>query len=224
MGTLGLLFRWSPAIFWCSFSALVLVLLARVTTYTDPRVVAGAAIAAASAIAMLVRRHQHHTKLSLRWLKAFAADVATVGAAGLTPKGSGTIGAVAALPAGWLLARVDWPIRAAVLAVLTIATTYATEVYVRSAAAALGSDAAHLDPSEVVVDEYVGVLLALAFVPWTWPWATAAFVLFRILDITKPGPVAWGERSFPGGLGVMLDDVIAGLLAGLALAIARAVM
>ncbi len=80
------------------------------------------------------------------------------------------------------------------------------------------------DDGRIVIDEVVGQLLTLApLVFLAAPgrrrgalWLAAGFVLFRLFDIWKPGPVAWGER-FPGGAGVMMDDVLAGLLAALVL-------
>ena len=78
------------------------------------------------------------------------------------------------------------------------------------------------DPSEVVIDEIAGQLLAaapLALLPWPtlgWIGWALAFALFRLFDIFKPGPVAWADRQ-PGALGVMADDLIAGLLAALCL-------
>ena len=73
------------------------------------------------------------------------------------------------------------------------------------------------DPSEVVVDELAGCLIALAFVPRTIPWFLAAFVLFRVFDILKPGPIGLIDRRARGAWGVMGDDVVAGALAGLVL-------
>jgi len=68
------------------------------------------------------------------------------------------------------------------------------------------------DPSWVVIDEWAGLFLSLA---WTnvSPFLVVclAFILFRLLDITKVGPVAWAER-LPGGLGVMADDLVAGAI------------
>jgi phosphatidylglycerophosphatase A len=79
-----------------------------------------------------------------------------------------------------------------------------------------------------VIDEVVGQLLTLAplvaLAPPSAlrspPWLFAGFLLFRLLDIWKPAPVAWAERSFTGGAGVMLDDVFAGILGGLILSVA----
>ena len=81
------------------------------------------------------------------------------------------------------------------------------------------------DPSEIVIDEVAGqwiALLPIAFgaanagvgVTALWPGWVAAFVLFRLFDIWKPGPVGWADRRH-GPLGVMLDDVIAGVLAAI---------
>jgi len=67
------------------------------------------------------------------------------------------------------------------------------------------------DPGAVVLDEVVGMLVAAAIAPRvTWPWILAAFVLFRAFDIIKPFPVRNAER-LPGGLGIFMDDVLAGL-------------
>lgn len=81
------------------------------------------------------------------------------------------------------------------------------------------------DDGRIVIDEVVGQLLALAplvaLAPDVRPrhpaWLLTGFLLFRGLDIWKPGPARWAERSFPGGLGVMLDDVAAGVLSAAAL-------
>lgn len=80
------------------------------------------------------------------------------------------------------------------------------------------------DPGWVVVDEAAGQALALAALPAAAPlWAVlAAFGLFRLFDITKPGPVGWADRQ-EGAMGVMLDDLVAGGLAALPLLGLRAV-
>ena len=70
------------------------------------------------------------------------------------------------------------------------------------------------DAPEIVADEIAGMWLALALLPQVWGLALAAFALFRWLDIVKPGPVGWLDREVKGGLGVMLDDVVAGLITG----------
>ncbi len=73
------------------------------------------------------------------------------------------------------------------------------------------------DPGAVVVDEIVGVWLALFLLPASVLLVALGFVLFRFFDIVKPWPVSWADKSVPGAFGVMLDDVLAGLLAWLVL-------
>jgi phosphatidylglycerophosphatase A len=73
------------------------------------------------------------------------------------------------------------------------------------------------DHGALVWDEIVGYAVAVALVPRHWFWMLAAFALFRVLDILKPWPVRTVERSLGGGWGVMMDDIVAGLLTLLAL-------
>lgn len=68
------------------------------------------------------------------------------------------------------------------------------------------------DPGPVVIDEVLGMLLTLAFLPVTWIGAIAGFVIFRILDVVKPFPANRAER-LPGGWGIMLDDAVSGIYA-----------
>ena len=68
------------------------------------------------------------------------------------------------------------------------------------------------DSSEIVIDEVVGMLITLYLVPFNWKYMIAGFVIFRIMDIIKPFPGRAAEK-IPGGMGVMLDDVIAGIYA-----------
>ena len=74
-------------------------------------------------------------------------------------------------------------------------------------AAALDTD----DPREVVWDEIVGFLVAMTALAPSWPWLAAGFTLFRVFDILKPWPISWVDRRVKGGLGIMLDDLLAGL-------------
>lgn len=73
------------------------------------------------------------------------------------------------------------------------------------------------DPGVVVIDEIVGQLIALSLVPAHPAAVIAGFCLFRFFDILKPFPVGWIDCNLHGGLGIMLDDVVAGLYAFLAL-------
>lgn len=69
------------------------------------------------------------------------------------------------------------------------------------------------DHSSIVWDEVVGYLVTMIMAPTGWIWMVLGFVLFRIFDIYKPWPVSWADRQAPGGLGIMLDDLIAGIYA-----------
>ena len=80
------------------------------------------------------------------------------------------------------------------------------------------------DPSIIVWDEIVGFLIAMTIAPSGWPWLVAGFVLFRLLDITKPGPIGWAEHHFRGGVGIMMDDAIAGFVTFALLQISWALM
>lgn len=70
------------------------------------------------------------------------------------------------------------------------------------------------DASAIVADEVAGMWLALMLMPRLWWVALCAFLLFRLLDIAKPGPIGWLDRTVGGGLGVMADDLLAGLITG----------
>lgn len=132
-----------------------------------------------------------------------AALIATAGGAGLLPRCPGTWGSLVALPPAWVIATYFgnlWLILAA--AIVFCAGLWASSRYLR-----LSDD---MDPAPIVIDEVAGQFLALAAVPPDPWWYVAAFALFRILDIAKPGPVSWAERKLGGSLGVMADDIIAG--------------
>ncbi|HZT51545.1 MAG TPA: phosphatidylglycerophosphatase A, partial [Stellaceae bacterium] len=91
-------------------------------------------------------------------------------------------------------------------------------------AAAVAARALGKDPRVVVVDEAVGQWLTLAAAPLD-PWFyLAGFVLFRAFDIAKPWPVGWADRRIAGGFGILLDDILAAVYAGVLLLIARHVL
>jgi phosphatidylglycerophosphatase A len=155
--------------------------------------------------AHLEERSQSEAPLGV--LGRLSADVATVLGAGWSKKAPGTIGSVAALPLAFALSHLHPWLRLGGAAIILLLSTWAVHHYIRVARR-------QEDPQEVVVDELVGVLLAMAFVPWSLLTAVAGFGLFRLFDIWKPGPVGWLDRNVGGAWGVMLDDVAAGLLAG----------
>jgi phosphatidylglycerophosphatase A len=139
-------------------------------------------------------------------MMGLAKIVATWFGAGLLPKAPGTWGSLAALPLAWILAQ--WggtPALAAATVAVTLLGWWASEVYVRQT----GIN----DPSEVVIDEVAGQWLTLLVVPPDPLLYAAGFAFFRLFDIRKPWPVSWADRCLPGGLGVMVDDLFAGLYA-----------
>ena len=75
------------------------------------------------------------------------------------------------------------------------------------------------DPGCIVIDEIAGMLVTMAGLPFTFFTAVAGFVLFRILDILKPFPIRTLERKIPGGTGIVIDDVVAGIIANITLRI-----
>ncbi len=131
---------------------------------------------------------------------------------GLSPIAPGTVGSLVALLPWLLLREVDWR-----LYLLIAIATFAIGVWAcRWVVARLRID----DPSFVVWDEFVGqwiALIPLVVMPRSWLWIFVGFILFRIFDIWKPWPVSWADRDIEGGLGVMLDDLIAGIYAAVAL-------
>jgi predicted RND superfamily exporter protein len=137
--------------------------------------------------------------------------VSTVGRAGVIPRGGGSVAALAAIPIAWSVSSLPIAARVAIAIALSIGSLVFVRRYMRGGAIA--------DPQEIVVDELVGCLIALAFVPFEPVWVVAAYVAFRVLDIAKPWPIRAVERRLHGPLGVVADDVAAGLVAGGALAI-----
>lgn len=80
------------------------------------------------------------------------------------------------------------------------------------------------DDGAIVWDEFVGIWIALAFQPTEPAWIAAAFVVFRFFDIVKPWPISWLDRRVSGGLGIMVDDVLAGLYALVTLLVFQAII
>jgi phosphatidylglycerophosphatase A len=146
--------------------------------------------------------------------------IATFGYVGFLPGPAGTWGAAAAVPVAWALHWLGgFPLLALATAIVYGLGYWATRIEL--------VDRGDLDPSEIVVDEVAGQWIALwplsaglwhagaAAHVFPWPGWVAAFLLFRLFDVTKVGPVGWADRR-KGAQGVMLDDAIAGALAAVA--------
>jgi phosphatidylglycerophosphatase A len=149
-----------------------------------------------------------------RAIDACAKLVATGLGSGYSPFAPGTAGSLVGLLLFLPLAKLDWPVQLAATAALTALGTLAAG----RVAKLVGTP----DPGLVVVDEVAGqwiTFLALPLTPWT---AVAGFLLFRVMDIVKPWPARDLEKLH-GGLGIMADDVAAGIYAHLFLRIGLAI-
>ncbi|MGH9315157.1 MAG: phosphatidylglycerophosphatase A family protein [Vicinamibacterales bacterium] len=132
---------------------------------------------------------------------------------GYTPFAPGTVGSAAGLVVYALVAWTGSP----VVEVAAIVVLFAAGVWAGTTAERYFGG---IDPGPIVIDEVVGMLITLAFVPVGWSGALLGFVLFRAFDVVKPFPAARFERLH-GGLGVMADDAMAAVYANLALRAVR---
>ncbi len=128
---------------------------------------------------------------------------------GLAKKAPGTCGTLAAIPLYCLLAQTGNVAYTA----LTIVTIIAGIWICGIAAEKLGEH----DFKGIVWDEVAGYFVSLWFIPFSWQAVSLGFVLFRFFDIVKPWPISWADRRIHGGLGIMLDDIMAGVLANVIL-------
>jgi phosphatidylglycerophosphatase A len=128
---------------------------------------------------------------------------------GLAPKAPGTFGTLAAIPFYWLAAPL--PVPAYLL--LALGMLIAGIWICGRCEQIIGVD----DHSGIVFDEFVGLFVTFIAAPATPAVVFAGFCLFRLFDILKPWPIAWFDRRVHGGLGIMLDDVLAGMYAALCL-------
>ena len=128
---------------------------------------------------------------------------------GLAPVAPGTAGTLVAIPVYLLLQPLALDQYLVLLAALFVAgipicafTAKRLDVH---------------DHPGIVWDEVVGYLVTMAFAPTGWLWVMAGFILFRIFDVAKPWPILWLDRQVSGGLGIMLDDLLAGVFAAVVL-------
>ena len=141
-------------------------------------------------------------------LRSLLTHLATLGPIGHLRPAPGTIGSAVGVVSGYMIASYGAEILALATLLLTIIGILAADAYSQTTS--------RKDAPEIIIDEVAGQWIALIILPLDLWWFAAAFVLFRFFDITKIGPVGMAEQ-LSGGVGVMADDIIAGLLAALCL-------
>jgi phosphatidylglycerophosphatase A len=140
-----------------------------------------------------------------RWILLLATGLGV----GKSPVAPGTFGSLLGLVLLWGVA--GWP--GSLLALFVVGFCMLAVWVSHRAEQIMGTH----DPGCIVIDEMAGILIAGAGLPFTVPFAAVVFVLFRMLDILKPFPVGWLDRHLKGGIGIVMDDVAAGILANLAI-------
>ncbi|HTZ41307.1 MAG TPA: phosphatidylglycerophosphatase A [Syntrophales bacterium] len=138
--------------------------------------------------------------------------IATGLGSGYSPFAPGTAGTLVGIPLYLALSSLSWPLYLVSVSVLTLLAVYAS------------GEAERIfdekDSPRIVIDEIVGLLWSLALVGSTIGRIALAFFLFRIFDILKPPPARWCQNRLPGGWGVVMDDVAAGIWANVVIQVA----
>ena len=139
--------------------------------------------------------------------KKIEHKIATLGFIGFLPYAPGTFGTAVSFLFVLLLRPGEFFLLPVIIAMFVLGTYVST-----STEKLLGKDSGH-----IVIDELCGYIVSVLFVPKTIGYLVAAFILFRIFDIVKPPPIRRIEKEVPGGLGIMLDDLAAGIYANICL-------
>lgn len=126
---------------------------------------------------------------------------------GAVPKGPGTAGTAVAMGIYYLV-----PPLSPVIQISVILVSLALGIWICGKTAA---DLGVHDHGGIVWDEFVGYWITMFMAPTGWIWPLIGFALFRVLDIFKPWPIKWVDKQVKGGTGIMLDDVLAGIMAAL---------
>ncbi len=135
--------------------------------------------------------------------------LATGGYVGYIPVAPGTFGSLLGVAAYGLISFLPMPAVFILIAGFALGAIWISH----QAASILGAE----DPGQVVIDEIIGMMVALAALPALPLVWIAGFFLFRFFDILKPFPISYLEKRCPGGLGIVIDDVVAGIFANILL-------
>jgi phosphatidylglycerophosphatase A len=159
-------------------------------------------------MSIFLKPHYGNAQLSVKQIMTDPVLFLAFGfGSGLAKKAPGTCGTIAAIPVYYLF------VQANSLWVYSLLTIIATVVGVWICDVAAKKLDEH-DYGGIVWDEVAGYLITMWFVPFSWQAMLLGFVLFRIFDILKPWPIKWIDQQVHGGLGIMLDDVLAAVFAG----------
>ncbi|MBM3262270.1 MAG: phosphatidylglycerophosphatase A [candidate division Zixibacteria bacterium] len=136
-------------------------------------------------------------------MNTVAVFLATGCYAGYAPKAPGTVGSLVGVALAYVLTFLSWPVYA-IVAIFGVATA----IYVSGAAEKRFGH----DGRQIVIDEIIGMVVTMAFLPSSWLSFLLGFVFFRAMDIIKIFPANWAQK-LPGGIGVVADDLVAALYA-----------
>lgn len=128
---------------------------------------------------------------------------------GRIPIAPGTFGSLLALLPVFMLSHLQWWAQSVIIAAFTGCAIFVAD----AAEKLLGKK----DPGSIVIDEITGMMVTLAGLPFDGVTVVSGFIIFRILDITKPYPIRAIERNLKGGTGVVMDDVVAGVMGNILL-------
>jgi phosphatidylglycerophosphatase A len=142
--------------------------------------------------------------------------IATGGYIGRVPFAPGTFGSLVGFPIVYLLSKTPWCIATILVAMLVLGSVWVAHLAEKQLKAK--------DPGCIVIDEIAGMCVTMLFVPLTLTTGLAGFFLFRLFDVVKPPPVCQIDRMLEGGWGIVLDDVVAGVMANVTIRIGLSMM
>jgi phosphatidylglycerophosphatase A len=158
----------------------------------------------------------HETRAAPEIFKSPAQFLAFGFGSGLFPRMPGTVGTLAAVPLYLLLAQLSLPLYSLVLVITALFGVWICGI----ASAQLKTH----DHPGIVWDEFVGFWITMWAVPAEPIWIVCGFLVFRFLDILKPWPINSLDKSVKGGLGIMVDDILAGVMACITLHVAMVLL